>query len=346
LENFLSGYNTAFATTLLGILGFITLLSVVYSLNHYMRQRQKNHLAVFLERFGSASCVLEETDIPFDESMSRPLLLLAKAFESSGEFHKSISIYLYLLRGGENDALLEHLGRLYLNAGLLERAESIFLQILSQQPRHIPVLYKLGSVYEMMKSYDKAIATLEPLETLKEEVGELRAFWYFEKYQQDPTLSKNEKIAALLQLLQVTPSLYRLVIGMLFHLDPSLGWAHLRETKLKEVLDLLWYLPASQLDFAIIDNSIALTKIYVARGDIVDPDPSLAEKKSASNSIDILVAARISGEERGGLAFSYLCTQCKQSHPIAFRRCPECLAINSAQLEERISSEETDHTLF
>jgi len=348
LDTFLPGYDSPLFNILLMILVLLAVILVTYGWSRYMQQRHKSQLMEFLERFDSNQCVLEDADaIPYDESMSKPLLLLAKAFETSGEYHKSISIYLYLIRQDDSGELLEQLGKTYLRAGFLERAESIFLQILSREPRNIPVLYRLGAVYELMQSYEKAIETLEPLEALGEEVGMLRAFWEFEKLQHDTALSTEQKIAALLGIHQTQPELYRLTIAALFHLSDKIGWQHLQKERLRESLDLLWYLPSSQLDFAIIRSDNGLTKIYAARGDITPVDADLLEQSSGMASIDILVAARHAGEQRGDISFSYLCDACKQSFPFAFKRCPHCLAINSAQLEEQIAKDEkADHTLF
>ena len=347
LDNFLFGLDSTALKILLGALLFLAVILATYSWNLMMQKRHKSQLAAFLSRFHGTSCALEDTDIPFDESMSKPLLLLAKAFESSGEYHKSISIYLYLIEQGNDRELLELLGKIYFKAGLLDRAESIFLQILSREPRDIPVLYQLGAVYEQMQAYDKAIATLEPLEILDQDIALLQAFWHFEKLQHDETLSPDQKRLALLHVYEEQPQLYRLVLAALFHLDSRTGWEHLHKERLGETLDLLWYLPTSQLDFDIIRSDSRLTKIYFVRGEIEQIDASLLTEESGIPSIDILAAARYAGEYRGEIAFSYMCDRCKQSYPIAFKRCPGCLAINSAQLEERIGThEETDYTLF
>lgn len=320
---------------------------VTYSWGLYMQRREKSQLMEFLERFESSSCVLEDTDIPFDESMSKPLLLLAKAFENSGEYHKTIGIYLYLIKSGKNDELLEQLAKVYLRAGFLERAESIFLQVLSRHPRNISALYQLGVVYELLRSYKKAIETLEPLEILGEDTKVLRSFWEFEKLQQDETILENEKIILLIKMIRDKPKLYRLVIAALFRLSNKTGWEQLQLNRLKESLDLLWYLPSSQLDFDIIESSDELKKIYFARGDVQHIEKGALEKQSTIVSIDILSAARYAGEDRGNISFSYLCDKCKQSFPIAFKRCHNCLAINSAQVEEYIAKdEEADYSLF
>ncbi len=73
--------------------------------------------------------------------MLKPLTLLAKAFENAGEYHKAISIYLYLIKNISHDSgkieLMERLGNTYLHAGFLERAQSIYTEILRKKPRNM-----------------------------------------------------------------------------------------------------------------------------------------------------------------------------------------------------------------
>lgn len=312
-----------------------------------MQQRQKSQLMEFLDKFEGTQCVLDESDMPYDESMNKPMLLLAKAFETSGEYHKTISIYLHLIRYAKSPELLEQLGKIYLTAGFVERAESIFLEILSKQPRDKAILYQLGVVYEMLQEYDKAIETLEPLEILGEDIDMLKAFWEFEKLQKNTTLSSEEKETALLNIPKVHPKLYRHTISALFELLPQKAWKHLQQDRLSESLDLLWYLPKSQLDFDIIQMSSSLTKIYFAKGILDNIGTEDMKVSSGIVSIDILAAARLCNENRGDISFSYLCSSCKQSFPISFKRCPSCLAINSVTVEEHIVKyEERDYSIF
>jgi tetratricopeptide (TPR) repeat protein len=301
----------------------------------------------FLAKFEGTECALDETSIPYDETMDKPLLLLAKAYEKSGEYHKIISIYIYLMENSKKSELLEQLGKVYLRAGFLQRAESIFLEVLSKQPREKQTLYQLGVVYEMLQQYDKAMETLEPLEMLGENINSLRSFWEFEKIHKSQSLSASEKEAALLSIQQSNPTLYRHTISALFELNPQKAWDYLDPQRLVESLDLLWYLPKHQLDFDIILSDERLTKIYFARGIIEEITPKQRDTSSVIISIDILAAARSVGERRGNLSFTYLCGQCKQSFPISFNRCPNCLAINSAHAEEHIvKHEETDYSIF
>ena len=65
-------------------------------------------------------------------------------------------------------------------------------------------------------------------------------------------------------------------------------------------------------------------------------------------SLDMLATAKQNGFEKGDLVFSYLCQKCKQSFPVSFQRCPNCMALNCVSVEEKIakSTPQTDYSLL
>ena len=65
-------------------------------------------------------------------------------------------------------------------------------------------------------------------------------------------------------------------------------------------------------------------------------------------ALDILATARQHGFDEGELHFSYLCKKCKQSFPMSFKRCPNCMSIHSLEIEENIgkTSPKTDYSLL
>jgi lipopolysaccharide biosynthesis regulator YciM len=271
LENILPAYNDPLFSILLIIVISLIIALATYGWGIYRQQKEQGNLLKFLDKFDSTECALDTTDMPFESHMFKPLALLAKAFENSGEYHKSINIYLYIIKNISDDLtkqeLLERLGNTYLHAGFLERARSIYAEILRKKPRNVQVLYELGVVYEMMHKYDKA----------------------------------------------------------------------------KEVMDILWFLPNSQLDLDIITANTKLSTLYYAKGYLQKPTV-----QSGIFSLDMLATARESGFEQGDLLFSYLCKKCKQSFPVSFKRCPNCMAINSVEVEEKIakSSPKTNYSLL
>jgi len=305
----------------------------------YRQQKEKSTLKKFLEKFESAECALDTTSMPFDNAMYNPLALLAKAFENSGEYHKSINIYLYLIKHTNNPIdkgeLMESLGQTYLHAGFLERARVIFSEILHKRPRNIKVLHQLGIVYEMMREYDKALDIIEPLQILGEETKELEKFLEFEKIASNKHILPQEKIEILVTLLREEPTLYRPILSLLFKLDITRAWSLIDRDSIHSILDILWFLPYAQIDLDIVSKDKNLSTIYYAKGYLGEPF-----NKSGIFTIDLLASGRMNGFEEGDLIFSYLCKGCKQTYPIPFSRCPNCLALNTIEVEEDIAKKE------
>ena len=350
MEHILPAYNDPlFSVLLIIILGLIIALAT-YGWGMYRQQKEQGNLLKFLDKFDSTECALDTNDMPYEPHMLKPLSLLAKAFEHAGEYHKAISIYLYLIKNISDDLgkseLLERLGNTYLHAGFLERAKTIYTDILRKRPRNKKVLYELGVVYEMMHQYDKAKEVIEPLELLKEDTYALKKFLSYAQTISNKSISVEEKIKTLTILLEEEPQLYREVVSSLLKLDTKEAWKIIDPSRIKEVLDILWFLPNSQLDLDIITADKALTTLYYAKGYVQEPSTSI--EQSGIFALDMLATAKQSGFEAGDLRFSYLCKKCKQSFPVSFKRCPNCMAIHSVEVEENIgkASPKTDYSLL
>jgi len=347
LEELLPAYNDPLFSILLIVIISLIIAIATYGWSVYKQQKEQGSLLKFLDKFDSAECALDTTDMPFEAHMFKPLTLLAKAFENSGEYHKSISIYLYLIKNVSNDLgkpeLMERLGNTYLHAGFLERAKSIYVEVLRKKPRNTNVLYELGVVYEMMHQYEKAKEVIEPLELLGEDTYNLKKFLELLQITSHKSLSTEEKLEKLKQLLHDEPTLYRQIITILLRLDTYVAWQLIDTERTKEILDILWFLPNSQLDLDIIVSNKQLSTLYYAKGYLQKPTI-----QSGIFSIDMIATARENGFEDGDLLFSYLCKKCKQSFPVSFKRCPNCMAINSVEVEEQIakSSPKTDYSLL
>ncbi len=347
MEHILPAYNDPlFSILLIVVIGLIIALAT-YGWGLYIQQKEAGNLLKFLDKFDSAECALDTDDMPFAPHMFKPLTLLAKAFENSGEYHKAISIYLYLIKNSESDPakteLMERLGMTYMHAGFLERARSIFVEILRKRPRNKQVLYALGVVYEMMQDYEKAQEIIEPLELLEEDTYTLKKFLSFAQLNSNKNMPTEEKLERLQRLLKEEPSLYRQIISALLRLDTRIAWENIDPKRIKEILDILWFLPNSQLDLDIISNNAQLGTLYYAKGYLQKP-----MAQSGIFSLDLIAKARENGFEDASLQFSYLCKKCKQSFPVSFGRCPNCMAINSIEVEEQIAkaSTQTDYSLF
>jgi len=347
VEQILPAYNDPLFSILLIIVSALIISIVTYAWGLYKQQKEEGNLLKFLDKFDSSECSLDTDDMPFEEHMFKPLTLLAKAFENSGEYHKAINIYLYIIKHISDEPakleLMERLGNTYLHAGFLERARSIYTEILRKRPRNTKVLYELGIVYEMMHRYDKAREIIEPLNTLGEDTHTLSEFLTLSALTLDKILNTEEKIAALKEILEEEPKLYRQIVDTLLKLETASAWKIIDPSRIKEIIDILWFLPNSQVDLDIITSDERLSTLYYAKGYL--QKPSL---KSGIFAVDMLATARENGFGEGDLLFSYLCKKCKQSFPVSFKRCPNCMAINSVEVEEKIAkaSPKTDYSLL
>ncbi|RRS32852.1 MAG: hypothetical protein P794_00230 [Epsilonproteobacteria bacterium (ex Lamellibrachia satsuma)] len=347
MENILPAYNDPLFSILLIIVSALIIAVVTYAWGLYKQQKEQGHLLKFLEKFDSSECALDTGDMPFEPHMLKPLALLAKAFENSGEYHKSINIYLYLIKNISDNPtkqeLLERLGNTYLHAGFLERARSIYTEVLRERPRNTQVLYELGVVYEMMHKYDKAKKVIEPLEMLGEDTYTLTKYLELSQIKEDEMIPAQDKVEKLIRLFKEEPKLYREIVSTMLQLDTKAAWQIIDPKRLKEVIDILWFLPNSQLDLDIITSNTQLSTLYYAKGYLQTP-----ALQSGIFSLDMLATAKQSGFEQGDLLFSYLCKKCKQSFPVSFKRCPNCMAINSVEVEEKIAkaSPKTDYSLL
>ena len=86
-----------------------------------------------------------------------------------------------------------------------------------------------------------------------------------------------------------------------------------------------------------------LSTLYYAKGYLHQPF-----KSSSIFALDLLATAKENGFEDGDLHFTYLCKKCKQSFPVSFKRCPNCMALHTLKVEEHIAKadSETDYSLF
>ncbi len=347
MEYILPAYDDPLFSILLIIIIALIIALVTYGWGLYKQQKEEGNLLKFLEKFDSSDCALDTTDMPYESNMFKPLTLLAKAFENTGEYHKSINIYLYLIKHTDKESgeieLMERLGNTYLHAGFLERSRSIYLEILRRRPRNVKVLYEIGIVYEAMQRYDKAKETLEPLKVLGENTTALENFFDFAQLIGSKTIEADEKVVKIRSIFKKQPTLYRQTVSALLQLDTKSAWEIIDPERIKELIDILWFLPNSQLDLDIIASNERLHTLYYAKGYLQKP-----MIRSGIFSLDILATARKGGFEEGDLLFSYLCKKCKRSFPVSFKRCPNCMAINSVQVEEKVakSSPKTDYSLL
>lgn len=97
-------------------------------------------------------------------------LALGNLFRRRGEVDRAIRIHQNLIarstlnRQQRTQALLE-LGQDYMRAGLLDRAETLFQELIEMDDHAVPALRHLIDIYQQEKDWDKAILTTRKLES-------------------------------------------------------------------------------------------------------------------------------------------------------------------------------------
>ncbi|CAK0741454.1 Lipopolysaccharide assembly protein B [Gammaproteobacteria bacterium] len=97
-------------------------------------------------------------------------LALGNLFRRRGEVSRAIRLHQDIFarpdlnREQRTQALLE-LGQDYMRAGLFDRAESLFLELIDMDAHRVPALHYLVDIYQQEKDWEKAIAILQRLGT-------------------------------------------------------------------------------------------------------------------------------------------------------------------------------------
>jgi tetratricopeptide (TPR) repeat protein len=334
LDKILPAYNDPLFSILIIILLVLVIAIASFVMGNYKEEKQRKTLKSFLGTINTNECTLEIEKLPFKEAFITPLSLLAHTFSTQGEYQKSISTYLYLVENirlfSKKEHLLEGLAMTYLRAGFLKRSESIFLEILRKHARNREVLYNLGVVYELLNEYDKAEDVLKPLELIGEDSSSLKAHLELSSLLKRGDITMEDKIEKLKLCATDNAYSYRRVIQELFRLDVASAWVLIDVNKVESILDILWLLPSSNLNFDIISRNKILSSIYIAKGTLSHID---GISKSGIFAIDTINYAQRGGSSEVDLNFKYGCRRCKQYFPISFERCPKCYAINSIEVK-------------
>jgi len=343
VDNILPAYDDPLFSILIIVILILIVAVSSYVMGNIKEERKEKSLKHFLNRFNTEECPLEIEEMPFETTLIKPLKLLAFAFKNQGEYQKAINLNLYLIENipsfQDKKEILAQLGQTYLKAGFLKRAEAIFLQILHKHARNKEALYYLGVVYELLHEYDKALETLIPLKLLGEETEYLEAHLKLNKLLKNKSLNQQQKVVELVHLLENNFYDYRRIIQALFQLDLASAWENLNPSKVHKILDILWFLPISNLNFDIISLDKTLSTIFFAKGSLALKENSEKNVLEKSNIfvIDTIVSAKIGGNNKVDINFSYGCNKCKQHFPISFTRCPQCYAIDAIQIKETIA---------
>lgn len=342
MDNILPAYNDPLFSILVIVILILIVAISSYIMGNLKEELKEKSLKHFLNRFNNSCSTLEIEEMNFEKNLIKPLKLLAFSFKNQGDYQKSINLNLYLIENipdfQDKKEILAQLGETYLKAGFLKRAETIFLEILHKYPRDKETLYHLGVVYELLYEYDKALETLTPLKLLGESTEYLEAHLKLNILLSSKKLSRKDKVIKLEELLEDNRYSYRAIMKALFKLDLESAWRSLNHSKVHRIIDILWFLPFSNLNFDIISTDKTLSTIFLAKGYL--PLKKVDIHKSNIFVIDTIISAKIGGSDDVDITFSYSCTKCKQCFPITFMRCPQCYAITKIEIKETLAKKE------
>jgi lipopolysaccharide biosynthesis regulator YciM len=97
-----------------------------------------------------------------DEYTANTFLLLGNLFRNRGEINRALRIHQNLVARSDLSkpqrlAAMLALGEDFFSAGMLDRAESVFTELLKDDPKHADACEPLRNIYEQLHEWDKAI---------------------------------------------------------------------------------------------------------------------------------------------------------------------------------------------
>jgi len=113
-------------------------------------------------------------------------LAVGKLFRRRGEVDRAIRIHQNLIARPQltkvvHEQALFELGQDYLSAGMLDRAERIFIEIITAKEQHVLALRALLDIYQQEKSWQNAIQIAHKLEVVsKKDLQDVIAHYYCE----------------------------------------------------------------------------------------------------------------------------------------------------------------------
>ncbi len=313
---------------LLGLIEFflfifaISAITYIYSI--YRQKIQNRSYQKLLKRFNNG--YLKEQDyVKMYQNYNlsfESIMLLSSTLNHQGDITKTINIYISLLKIVKNSShkeqVLENLGRVYLQAGMLQRAKDIFEKVIKFSPTNIKALNSLLIIYEKLNLYKETKEIIDVLNELN--IDTTQESFYIDAVMtiHDPLQTTKEKSTTLTKLLKQNKNIQRLVASYLIQNDIKLFWRYIDMFEPAHIVDMLWFMTLEQIDQNSIKDIKFLIELYTAKGYIKKAT------KSDDFHLDIIIRVRENGSNRVDLAFKYICSYCKKSSPLYQDRCQFC----------------------
>lgn len=153
-----------------------------------------------------------------DSQSAETFLTLGKMFRNRGEVNRALRLHQHLvarpdLTNTQRQAAMLALGEDFFAAGLLDRAESVFNELLKNYPKNTAACVPLRRIYEQLHEWEQAFALTECSVTDKEERKRLMCHYLCEQVEDD--LSKAQLFQAderLKQALGIYPQSARVQV--------------------------------------------------------------------------------------------------------------------------------------
>ena len=223
----------------------------------FKSKEEKSSIERFIKRFEISKdedeykMLLNDYTIP-----ASSLTLLAHAYQKSGDFEKSIAIYLLALKRvcekDEKEYLLYNLGKTYYKAGFMRRATEMFLEVLRLNPRNQKSLKYLTVVYEQLKEYDRALEVIDVLEELGTDVKDQKNYLKSLKIDTNNLLNDTQKLQMLKELSFEYELIQRVIFEFLLKNKLHVHYSDVDFIQPKLVMDLLWYLDDDKVELELV----------------------------------------------------------------------------------------------
>ena len=329
MDSFYIGYRDP----LFGIIVFFLLVFIVSFVNYwwsvYKEKDEEKSIQKFIKKFQVESLDNEYKIIFEDKNLTLDtIILLAKSYEKIGQYEKSISIYLYALtiykKRAQKQNILFLLGKVYLRVGFLERAREIFIRSLKISPRHKDSLKYLTITYELLKEYAKAKEVLDALEELDVDVSKEKT--YIESMMiLKSDMSNKEKEKKLFELTSLK-STQRVYFEFILKNRDEVDFERIRGFDFRNLFDIFWRMSIDKFDVSFAKEDKFLRDILLAKGVL------RGDIHSDIFELEILKHLKDADYNMADLNFEYFCSNCKNSYPFYFSRCPNCHSIDSCEV--------------
>ena len=134
-------------------------------------------------------------------------IAMGNFFRHRGEIDRAIKVHQNLvsreeIQGNQQETALKELGRDYMQAGFLERAENAYLQLLNSDKHYLVAQQQLFSIYQTTKEWNRAIELAERMVDChgdSDDVSERLAHFYCEQAEIEINANNSGEALILLQ---------------------------------------------------------------------------------------------------------------------------------------------------